>query len=661
MCDQPENEELQAIQDQVDLLPNAMIMYEINGRGVASSKTLKRRQCQLAQLILDEQTNGSKTFTPPLKIQGDLIECRKLSLSIESEIEKCHVSVNKVDQWLSTLEFLSKRLQRLKEIEAASDGGNSAEGADALPLVNPESSEVMLNIMEMIDKVAALFYRISNTSYSYEPLNPTTENLFEKPTEPTSAINSNMIPCNRRSTVNTAPDRIGSISKNGKQSRPPTDAFVRHSNDEQFRNYQPVNENADLSTDFINALSRLRFDSIIDPNVSAIPANHQDTNNAHKDQPPNPFRRSMSIPIDQCPNRGNNINNNDRQALDFFPQRPKVPIYKWKIKFTGNAGSLSATEFIQQINEFIVSRNSSHHEVFLAAPELFEGDGLKWLRTQSDCRNWQELMQQLVSDFESPDFVEDLLDYIKRRKQEKKERVVIFIAQMENMFIKLGTSKPTEAERCRIIQKNLIPEFAKHLSLLRFDRISNLKDACKDLEASYQRAEKYDQKSVRFSEINRSSRYDDHYSKSNNDHNSWQRNRSPSFERRDGYNNNYRNYRSPARDDYPNWRAKQTDNNRNRSPYRHYNSGYDRNNRNDSPSPYDDNDNNNSDRFKRSYSPSYRRNDNSTRDAQSPRRHSNDRDSETRRPRNENSGNDTLATRQGFSVSQSPNRGPNRT
>lgn len=644
MTNDMEND-LKCIEEQVDCLSNAMIIYELNGRGVAAAKTLKRRQSQLAQIIANEGSFPSESFKPPIGTKKDLEQCEMIVKEIDSETQKGPVTVFKVDQWLNKLEFISVRLKRLlKNMDDllnvdTEDSDNHVAGAEALNPENEEKLRLKTEIEKLLDKVAILLYDISNISYSDGPSKENDKNAGE------DGLHAHEINKNDVVTVQT------------------NNSFKNGCNQNTIGQVESCsNDKIGTSDNFPDRINRFRFDSMAGLNISNIPINNPDAMISIR--PRNPWMdkfRSNAGDGENNTNRNVNNDNNGRTSLDNCNYRPKVPIHKWKVKFSGRTGTISATEFIQQINELIVSRNSSHYEVFLAAPELFEGDGLKWLRTQSDCRNWQQLMQRLVSDFESPDFAEDLLDYIKSRKQAKNERVVIFITNMENMFLKLGSNVPGEIERCRIIKKNLLPDYVKHMSLLRFEKVASLKEACKDVEASYRLAESYEnqihvaEKSVRFENDGRQSRYDNYYGR--NQYSGNYTNRTSSFEKRPYYNNNGRFSGSPSADNNHFNRNLQSSNTRSPSPYYNVN----RNDRSHSPNVADKHYTNSSNQYNRGYSPAYNNRNGDSINNQRPRQFSNDRARESaRRQNDENSGNLPLTTRQGYPASQSPNRSPKR-
>nr|CAH7731063.1 unnamed protein product [Callosobruchus chinensis] len=59
-------------------------------------------------------------------------------------------------------------------------------------------------------------------------------------------------------------------------------------------------------------------------------------------------------------------------------------------------------------------------------------------------RTWDELVVKLKQDFLPYDYEVDLWDEIRNRTQGSLERVVMFVAVMENLFNKLGSNKPSE-------------------------------------------------------------------------------------------------------------------------------------------------------------------------------------------------------------------------
>lgn len=97
------------------------------------------------------------------------------------------------------------------------------------------------------------------------------------------------------------------------------------------------------------------------------------------------------------------------------------------------------------------------------------------------------MVSRLRGAYLSSEYEEDVWNNIRNRTQGVGERVAIYIAMMENLFNKLST-KPTEETRVRMIKRNLLPDLQRQLSLLHVDTLSDLLDACQQVEDVENRA-----------------------------------------------------------------------------------------------------------------------------------------------------------------------------
>ena len=156
------------------------------------------------------------------------------------------------------------------------------------------------------------------------------------------------------------------------------------------------------------------------------------------------------------------------------------PLSSWNITFNGS--NLSVNQFIERVNELSVSRNVTEERLFYGASELFSGDALIWFRSiRHEIFNWSELMARLRKDFLPADFTNDLWDEIRSRKQGYNEKVIIFIAVLENLFHRLPFLPP-ENVRLEQIIRNLQPYFQSQLTLRHVPSILALREMCKALE-----------------------------------------------------------------------------------------------------------------------------------------------------------------------------------
>lgn len=169
--------------------------------------------------------------------------------------------------------------------------------------------------------------------------------------------------------------------------------------------------------------------------------------------------------------------------------KPKIQIWKWDIKFRGEPHSLSVIEFVRRVRELAKARGATIQDLFNSSCDLFEGSALKWYRAglaSQNFSNWNELEHALLTDFESYEYEDNLLEYIKKRLQKPNERIVSYFACMEDLFLKL--SRPISDEfKVKIIRRNLLSEFIKGLGCQPLYTVHELKAYCKFLESDFER------------------------------------------------------------------------------------------------------------------------------------------------------------------------------
>lgn len=147
---------------------------------------------------------------------------------------------------------------------------------------------------------------------------------------------------------------------------------------------------------------------------------------------------------------------------------PKLAdVHKWDIKFDGLQGTLGVKDFLERINEIAAARHVTKLQLFESAVELFSGKALLWFRQVRELesiKDWDSLVVRLERDFLKKDFDEELWAYIKGRKQQNDETVVIFAAVMASLFKQLS-SQPAEITKVKWIRKNLKPGYVNQLAL----------------------------------------------------------------------------------------------------------------------------------------------------------------------------------------------------
>lgn len=161
-----------------------------------------------------------------------------------------------------------------------------------------------------------------------------------------------------------------------------------------------------------------------------------------------------------------------------------------RIKFDGTTCPRS---FIQNIQEFSISRNITSNKLLDHAFELLTGNALHWYRFKRDSLlSWDELCEALISDFSGFDYDHKLLEAINSRTQGKDEPIVIFVSILTGMFSRLSEKLP-ETKKLQIIIRNIRPCYSPYIANNNINSIISLISCC-------QKYEEFLDKEKRFSE-----------------------------------------------------------------------------------------------------------------------------------------------------------------
>ena len=162
----------------------------------------------------------------------------------------------------------------------------------------------------------------------------------------------------------------------------------------------------------------------------------------------------------------------------------KQPISSWGVKFNGNPKGIFY--FLERISDLSKSRDVSEIELFNSAVELFVGDAFIWYRSiKTAVTDWNSLVARLKKDFLPPCSDDDIWENIRQKKQKRNETIVIFIAQLQNLFSRLSTPV-CEATKLKYIRKNILPEYVQQLALQQIDSVETLSTLCRKLEEATQ-------------------------------------------------------------------------------------------------------------------------------------------------------------------------------
>lgn len=158
----------------------------------------------------------------------------------------------------------------------------------------------------------------------------------------------------------------------------------------------------------------------------------------------------------------------------------RTKIEKWGIQFNGEIGprTLTASEFIRQVTILARANRVSEDELLQQAYMFFVGEARKWYFTYcEDFRNWQELVHQLMINFENPNKDRAIEDEMRERKQKSNERFSIYLSDMERLSKSLSY-KMNEGRKLKMIFDNTKISYRRRLALTPITSVQSLAEYC---------------------------------------------------------------------------------------------------------------------------------------------------------------------------------------
>ncbi|KAI5630850.1 hypothetical protein NE865_16437 [Phthorimaea operculella] len=148
------------------------------------------------------------------------------------------------------------------------------------------------------------------------------------------------------------------------------------------------------------------------------------------------------------------------------------------------SGKTCPRSFIQNIEEFRMSRRIDPHSLMTRIPDIFSDSALHWLRFKLNLNpnfTWKQLCTDLIKDFGGHDFDYKFLESIRNRTQGLSEPIIIYVSIMSGMFNRL--SKPlTNDEKLEIIMRNIRPCYSNFIAHLNITTLEQLISACQQYE-----------------------------------------------------------------------------------------------------------------------------------------------------------------------------------
>lgn len=175
----------------------------------------------------------------------------------------------------------------------------------------------------------------------------------------------------------------------------------------------------------------------------------------------------------------------DSKAYDF---------HKWNVSYTG-AKDKSVLSFVMDVEEKARYRGIGHDKLMLGVTEFFDGYAKNWFRTvQSKIDSWEELKIALRREFLPMDYMENLWEEVRNRKQGPDELISVYITNVLAIFGRMElVDKPIDEElKLNIVTKNMAPFYLEKLALTTIYSLDQLKTLGRQLEVARDRTERYE-------------------------------------------------------------------------------------------------------------------------------------------------------------------------
>lgn len=156
---------------------------------------------------------------------------------------------------------------------------------------------------------------------------------------------------------------------------------------------------------------------------------------------------------------------NNSRAPEHSPRRRNNPVPHWKVKFSGNTGSISLKQFLGEISLLARADQVSEEELLSSAILLFEGPAKVWfLAFHQSFQTWGSVIEALKQQFLPHQWDSKLLREMNDRRQGEHESFRSYYAIMQTYFQRLNVEL-SEGDKIKIVRENLQPEYQRAIGL----------------------------------------------------------------------------------------------------------------------------------------------------------------------------------------------------
>lgn len=354
----------------VNQLPNEMIVFELASNGIAIDPSSSKRRAAWVKLKSENSEEGYSNSQP---VAGNLLECSKHIKRWHNDISKYCANDDFVSSLSACFDEMDKRIYGT-ETNSYLEEAEVNRVSELKIEMRKLRTELESAYVEFCGKQQELRFS-TNIPKGPERNEARIEQWNMESPSPTDLINSGK--ASNITNTEKIVELIKELTKLG------------------------VNVNSDETGICISAESKKLSDL---PVTSAGSPKQSKKRDKHR---VNPFARSSHPTADESDSNSDKSHSDSQShsshrktsnTRQMFYRDHSPQIWRWNVTFSGDYGSLSASEFVRQINDLAYSRRVSNKDLLISACELFTGTALKWYRAanaNTKFKNWDVLTGEL--------------------------------------------------------------------------------------------------------------------------------------------------------------------------------------------------------------------------------------------------------------------------
>lgn len=167
--------------------------------------------------------------------------------------------------------------------------------------------------------------------------------------------------------------------------------------------------------------------------------------------------------------------------------RKTVPVYQWRVSFSGNGKGAHLYDFLSKISMYKRSEQITDEDLLLSIGHLLTGKALQWYVAEGDMfHNLPDLVEAMRRRFLPPDYDYRLQLEISQRQQKASESFAEYMTHMKSLFKCLSVPM-TEAQQVCILKKNLLQKYAIGVANAPDGSLARLCEICVRLDDVFNR------------------------------------------------------------------------------------------------------------------------------------------------------------------------------